>query len=167
MFLLAGDPAAGSYIVDAREIARRSAENSLKGADTYFAGYPNAAEVSPIQCPDNLAIDPQGRLWIVTDTDNKNHPNNGCFVVPTSGPAARPAQSSSPAVPMVAKSAAANSRPTGARCSSSIQHPGEGGSIDNPRSHWPDGNGLARARAALSSPSNVRTASTESAPIKA
>ena len=30
----------------------------------------------------------------------------------------------------------------------SIQHPGEGGSIDNPRSHWPDGNGMP-ARAAL------------------
>ncbi len=30
----------------------------------------------------------------------------------------------------------------------SIQHPGEGGTLDNPRSHWPDGNGLP-ARASL------------------
>ena len=29
-----------------------------------------------------------------------------------------------------------------------IQHPGEGGTLDKPRSHWPDGNGLP-ARAAL------------------
>jgi secreted PhoX family phosphatase len=30
----------------------------------------------------------------------------------------------------------------------SIQHPGEGGTIDNPRSHWPDGHGMP-ARAAV------------------
>src|SRR5690349_2157314 len=147
VFLLAGDPAAGSYIVDAREIARRSAENSLKGADTYFAGYPNAAEVSPIQCPDNLAIDPQGRLWIVTDTDNKNHPNNGCFVVPTTGPQ-RGLLKQLASGPNGCEVCGCEFTPDGRTLFLSIQHPGEGGSIDRPISHWPDGNGRP-ARAAL------------------
>ena len=30
----------------------------------------------------------------------------------------------------------------------SIQHPGEGGTLEKPHSHWPDGNGLP-ARATL------------------
>ena len=40
-----------------------------------------------VHCPDNLGIDPQGRLWIVTDSDDGNgRPNNGCFVMETDGP---------------------------------------------------------------------------------
>ncbi|GAB3534905.1 PhoX family phosphatase [Arthrobacter tecti] len=35
-------------------------------ASTYFGGYP-ADEVSPISCPDNLAFDSAGNLWISTD----------------------------------------------------------------------------------------------------
>src|SRR5699024_515979 len=33
---------------------------------TYFAGFP-ADQVSPISCPDNLAFDSVGNLWISTD----------------------------------------------------------------------------------------------------
>ena len=32
----------------------------------YFLGY-DRADVSPISCPDNVAFDPQGNLWIATD----------------------------------------------------------------------------------------------------
>ena len=39
----------------------------------------------------------------------------------------------------------------------SIQHPGEGGTFEKPRSHWPDGNGLP-ARGPPWWPSNARTA---------
>lgn len=147
VFLLAGDPAAGSYIVDAREIALRSTANSLTGADTYFAGYPNAADLSPIQCPDNLGIDPQGRLWIVTDTDNKNHPNNGCYVVPTTGPQ-RGLLKQLASGPNGCEVCGCEFTPDGRTLFLTIQHPGEGGSLENPISHWPDGNGLP-ARAAL------------------
>ena len=87
VFLLAGDPAEG-------RLHRRCADlapGKVGITDTYFAGYPNRADVKRVHCPDNLGIDPQGRLWIVTDTDDHGRPNNGCFVMPTSGPTARPA----------------------------------------------------------------------------
>ncbi|POH57375.1 PhoX family protein [Arthrobacter glacialis] len=37
-----------------------------KNTETYFSGFP-ASKVSPISCPDNLAFDTQGNLWISTD----------------------------------------------------------------------------------------------------
>lgn len=147
VFLLAGDPAAGSYIVDAREIARRCAESSLTGDHTYFAGYPDAAGLSPIQCPDNLGIDPQGRLWIVTDSDNRDHPNNGCFVVPTSGPQ-RGLLKQLASGPNGCEVCGCEFTPDGRTLFLTIQHPGEGGRLTHPISHWPDGAGLP-ARAAL------------------
>jgi len=143
VFLLAGDPAVGRYIVDARELAA----GSLSGADTYFAGYPNRAEQTQVHCPDNLGIDPQGRLWIVTDSDNRGHPNNGCFVVPTSGPQ-RGHLKQLASGPTGCEVCGCEFTPDGRTLFLSIQHPGEGGSLEKPRSHWPDGNGLP-ARAAL------------------
>ncbi|HEU4779137.1 MAG TPA: PhoX family phosphatase [Steroidobacteraceae bacterium] len=143
VFLLAGDPAAGRYIVDARDLA----SGSLAGSDTYFAGYPNAAEQTQVHCPDNLGIDPQGRLWIVTDSDDKGHPNNGCFVVPTSGPQ-RGLLKQLASGPTGSEVCGCEFTPDGRTLFLSIQHPGEGGTLEKPRSHWPDGNGLP-ARAAL------------------
>jgi secreted PhoX family phosphatase len=143
VFLLAGNPAEGRYIVDARELAA----GRLAGTDTYFAGYPNRAEQSQIHCPDNLGIDPQGRLWIVTDSDNRGNPNNGCFVVPTSGPQ-RGLLKQLASGPTSCELSGCEFTPDGRTLFLSIQHPGEGGTIDNPRSHWPDGNGMP-ARAAV------------------
>ena len=143
VFMLAGDPASGRYIVDARELV----PGSLASTDTYFGGYPNRADVSPIHCPDNLGIDPQGRLWIVTDTDTNGHPNNGCFVVPTSGPERGLARQLASG-PTGCEVCGCEFTPDGRTLFLSIQHPGEGGTVDNPRSHWPDGNGMP-ARAAL------------------
>ena len=58
VFLLAGKPSEGRYIVDARELAA-----GKPGArDTYFGGYAGAAEQAEIHCPDNLGIDPQAAL---------------------------------------------------------------------------------------------------------
>jgi secreted PhoX family phosphatase len=146
VFLLAGNPAAGRYIVDARELARES-RGSLASTDTYFAGYPNREELSHIQCPDNLGIDPQGRLWIVTDSDNKGHPNNGCFVVPTAGPQ-RGLLKQLASGPNGCEVCGCEFTPDGKTLFLTIQHPGEGGSLERPISHWPDGNGRP-ARAAL------------------
>jgi secreted PhoX family phosphatase len=143
VFMLAGDPASGRYIVDSRDLV----PGSLASTDTYFGGYPNRADVSPIHCPDNLGIDPQGRLWIVTDTDTNGHPNNGCFVVPTSGPQRGLARQLASG-PTGCEVCGCEFTPDGRTLFLSIQHPGEGGTLDNPRSHWPDGNGMP-ARAAL------------------
>lgn len=142
VFLLAGNPAAGRYLVDATEL-----RGSLTGNDTYYAGYANAADVSPVHCPDNLGFDPQGRLWIVTDSDNKGVPNNGCFVVPTDGPE-RGLLRQLASGPNGCEVCGCEFAPDGRTLFLSIQHPGEGGTISKPISHWPDGNGLP-ARAAL------------------
>jgi secreted PhoX family phosphatase len=137
VFLMAGDPAKGRYIVDARDLA----PGTVASTDTYFAGYPHREEVSQLHCPDNLGIDPQGRLWIVSDTDDHNRPNNGCFVVPTSGPQ-RGLLKQLASGPAGCEVCGCEFTPDGRTLFLAIQHPGEGGSIDNPRSHWPDGNGL-------------------------
>ena len=52
-------------------------------ADTYFAGF-DKAKVSPISCPDNLAFDSHGNLWISTD-GNALDSNDGLFAVALDG----------------------------------------------------------------------------------
>jgi len=137
VFLLAGNPAEGRFIVDAAELV----PGKLTSQDTYYAGFANRAEVSEIHCPDNLGIDPSGRLWIVSDSDTHGYPNNGCFVVPTEGPErGRLRQLASG--PAGCEVCGCEFTPDGRTLFLSIQHPGEGGSLENPRSHWPDGNGL-------------------------
>jgi secreted PhoX family phosphatase len=142
LFLLAGNPADGRYIADATTL-----RGSLNGKDTYFAGYPRATDLSPVHCPDNLGIDPQGRLWIVTDSDNKGNPNNGCYVVPTSGPERGLLQQLASG-PTGCEVCGCEFTPDGRTLFLTIQHPGEGGTLESPRSQWPDGNGLP-PRAAL------------------
>ncbi|WP_264000661.1 PhoX family protein, partial [Mycobacterium pseudoshottsii] len=55
-----------------------------KAADTYFAGF-DKSKVSPISCPDNLAFDGHGNLWISTD-GNALDSNDGLFAVALDGP---------------------------------------------------------------------------------
>jgi uncharacterized protein len=106
--------------------------------DTYFAGF-DRTQVSPISCPDNVAFDRHGNLWISTD-GNALGSNDGLFVVPLAGPhrghvkqfltVPRGGETCGPVIEddfvLV-----------------SVQHPGEidGASADNPLSHWPDGPG--------------------------
>ncbi|MDP9393181.1 MAG: PhoX family phosphatase [Actinomycetota bacterium] len=63
LFIVAGDPSA---------------------PDTYFGGY-DKSQVSPISCPDNVAFDRSGNLWISTD-GNQLGSNDGLFAVATEGP---------------------------------------------------------------------------------
>ncbi|KMS67357.1 phosphatase, partial [Streptomyces regensis] len=53
-------------------------------ADTYFGGF-DKSKVSPISCPDNVAFDGYGNLWISTD-GNELGSNDGLFSVPVDGP---------------------------------------------------------------------------------
>jgi secreted PhoX family phosphatase len=144
VFLLAGKPSEGRYLLDARELAA-----GVPGPqDTWFAGYANAAEQTEIHCPDNLGIDPQGRLWIVTDGEADNgRPNNGCFVMETQG-ARRGLVKQLASGPNGCEISGCEFTPDGRTLFLSIQHPGEGGSLARAISHWPDGNGLP-ARAAV------------------
>ena len=121
MLLVCGDPAA---------------------ADTYFAGF-DKTKVSPISCPDNLAFDSHGNMWISTD-GNALKSNDGLFAVALEGPnrgetkqfltVPRGAETCGPIV-------------TDDLVTVCVQHPGDGDeySIDKPLSHWPEGgDGTAR-----------------------
>jgi secreted PhoX family phosphatase len=105
---------------------------------TYFGGFPKE-QVSPISCPDNLAFDPHGNLWISTD-GNQLGSHDGLFGVALTGrhrgmvrqflTVPRGAETCGPIVEEK-------------RVLVAVQHPGEidGASADNPASVWPDGPG--------------------------
>jgi uncharacterized protein len=105
---------------------------------TYFAGY-DKTKVSPISCPDNVAFDGAGNLWIATD-GNALGTNDGLFAVPLAGPerghvkqfltVPYGAETCGPFVAADRRSVFVN-----------VQHPGEisGATFDKPASTWPDG----------------------------
>ncbi|RVW02214.1 PhoX family protein [Rhodococcus xishaensis] len=111
-------------------------------ADTYFGGF-DKSQVSPISCPDNLAFDPYGNLWISTD-GNALKSNDGLFSVVLEGER-RGETKQFLTVPVGAETCGPIIDDK--RVVVCVQHPGEtdDGSIDSPSSHWPDG-GSAQPR---------------------
>jgi secreted PhoX family phosphatase len=145
VFLLAGDPRnpAARFLTRAEDLSA----GALTREDTYYGGFRDPTRVSPIACPDNLGFDPSGRLWVVTDGADELIGNDGCFVVPTNGPDRGLLQQVMSA-PVGAEVCGCEFTPDGTTLFLSVQHPGEGGSVDKPVSHWPDGHGLP-ARSAV------------------
>ncbi|WP_156727636.1 PhoX family protein [Streptomyces apocyni] len=117
LFLVAGDP---------------------EDPSSYFAGFPKD-KVSPISCPDNVAFDPYGNLWISTD-GNKLGSHDGLFGVATHGPR-RGELKQFLTVPTGAETCGPIIQDR--RVLVAVQHPGEvsGASVENPASQWPDGPG--------------------------
>ncbi|HEY3502494.1 MAG TPA: PhoX family phosphatase [Actinocatenispora sp.] len=109
-----------------------------KDPSTYFAGFDKAL-VSPISCPDNLAFDPAGNLWISTD-GNALGAHDGLFAVPLAGPD-RGYVRQFLSVPTGAETCGPFVTADGRTVLAAVQHPGEvdGASVDEPASHWPDG----------------------------
>ncbi|WP_149183573.1 PhoX family protein [Streptomyces sp. TRM49041] len=105
---------------------------------TYFAGYPKE-KVSPISCPDNLAFDPHGNLWISTD-GNRLGSHDGLFGVATQGER-RGELKQFLTVPVGAETCGPIIQ--NRRVLVAVQHPGEvdGASVETPASAWPDGRG--------------------------
>ena len=117
MFLLAGDPAQGS---------------------TWFAGFDHEL-VSPISAPDNITFDLDGNLWISTDGMPRNLPgNDGLYAVPTAGEERGYLRQFFSAVPG-SEVSGPEFTPDNTALFASVQHPGEGGSYEQPTSSWPDG----------------------------
>ncbi|CDO08041.1 PhoX family phosphatase [Mycolicibacterium cosmeticum] len=114
-------------------------------ADTYYGGF-DKTKVSPISCPDNVAFDGHGNLWISTD-GNALDSNDGLFAVALDGDR-RGETKQFLTVPVGAETC--GPVVTDDLITVSVQHPGEGDdhSLDNPLSHWPDG-GNAPARPAV------------------
>ncbi|MEU5400759.1 PhoX family protein [Streptomyces sp. NPDC005963] len=117
LFLVAGDP---------------------KDPQTYFAGFPKD-RVSPISCPDNVAFDPHGNLWISTD-GNQLGSHDGLFGVATQGER-RGELKQFLTVPIGAETCGPVIQDR--RVLVAVQHPGEvdGASVEKPASAWPDGRG--------------------------
>ena len=125
IFILAGDPEHGG---------------------TWYGGHEG---VSPFAAPDNLTFDLDGNIWISTDGLPANLPgNDGLFVAPTEGQERGFSRQFFSTVP-------------GAECSGpiftpdntalfvSVQHPGEGGTLEEPVSLWPDGREAPRPTVVL------------------
>ncbi|WP_405571262.1 PhoX family protein [Streptomyces sp. NBC_01167] len=105
---------------------------------TYFAGFPKN-KVSPISCPDNVAFDPHGNLWISTD-GNQLGSHDGLFGVATQGER-RGELKQFLTVPIGAETCGPLIQDR--RVLVAVQHPGEvdGASVEKPASAWPDGPG--------------------------
>jgi secreted PhoX family phosphatase len=105
---------------------------------TYFAGY-DKSKVSPISCPDNVAFDPAGNLWIATD-GNALGSNDGLFAMPLAG-SERGHVKQFLTVPFGAETCGPFLTEDGKSVFTAVQHPGEvdGASFDKPASRWPDG----------------------------
>jgi uncharacterized protein len=117
IFLLCGDPAT---------------------PDTYFAGYPKEL-VSPIGSPDNMTFDNEGNIWLATDGSQPvGDSNNGLFACPTEGPERGHVQLFL-TVPVGAETCGPLLTRDNRSLFIAVQHPGEGGTVEAPVSHWPGG----------------------------
>lgn len=107
-----------------------------KAADTYFGGF-DKFKVSPISCPDNVAFDPAGGLWVSTDGNALGF-NDGLYSVATEGPN-RGETKLFLTVPVGAETC--GPLVLADRVIVNVQHPGEddAATVENPVSHWPDG----------------------------
>ena len=106
-------------------------------ASTYFAGFP-PAQVSPISCPDNVAFDSVGNLWISTD----GAPGvigycDGLFKVPLTGPERGHVQQFL-SVPRDAETCGPVIRDNDSMVYVAVQHPGENGTWAAQTSQFPD-----------------------------
>lgn len=143
VFVLAGDPAGGAL----RAAAPALGAGVWTANETYFGGQADAAELSAFANPDNLGFDADGNLWIVTDGLQPRGNNNGCFVCPTQG-ASRAVVRQFMSGPVGAEICGCEFAPDGGTLFLTVQHPGNGGTIESPISHWPDG-GDAPPRSSL------------------
>ncbi|WP_238154832.1 PhoX family protein [Kribbella soli] len=115
LFLVCGDPAA---------------------QETYFGGF-DKAKVSPISCPDNVAFDGSGNLWISTD-GNVLGSNDGIFTVPVAGPN-RGQVKQFLSVPLASEACGPLVSDDDKTAFVAVQHPGETdtATFEKPSSTWP------------------------------
>lgn len=133
IFMLCGNPkdAAGKLLTSLDG-------TPLADQDTYFAGYAEADAISPIATPDNITFDRAGNLWIATDGQPESIAiNDGIFAVPTQGPQ-RGQVRQFLSGPKGCEICGPLFTPDNETLFVNIQHPGEGGSLTQPVSDWPD-----------------------------
>ncbi|MDP2698395.1 PhoX family phosphatase [Thalassospira sp.] len=100
------------------------------------AVYHPAAE-SWVSCPDNMAVDHRGRLWISTDgAPNSNIPD-GMHATDVEGPG-RALTKFFFACPEGAEMCGPEFTPDGKTLFLAVQHPADGSTYDAPSTRWPD-----------------------------
>ena len=111
--------------------------------ETYFAGYPKQL-VSQISCPDNVAFDKVGNLWISTDGAVLGS-HDGLFRVPVAGPR-RGRVEQFLTVPVGAETCGPLISQDQRSVFIAVQHPGEtdGATFENQSSTWPHTDGFPR-----------------------
>ncbi|MBO6805477.1 PhoX family phosphatase [Thalassospira sp.] len=100
------------------------------------AVYHPAAE-SWVSCPDNMAIDHRGRLWISTDGAPKSDIPDGMHATDVDGPG-RALTKFFFACPTGAEMCGPEFTPDGKTLFLAVQHPADGSSYDAPSTRWPD-----------------------------
>ena len=127
-----GDPAAETFTWQIFLIA-----GEPDAPETYFAGF-DKTQVSPISCPDNVAFDPAGNLWLATD-GNALGSNDGLFATNVSGPE-RGHLKQFLTMPLGAETCGPYTTDDHRTVFVAVQHPGEttGSTFDLPSSTWPD-----------------------------
>lgn len=111
--------------------------------ETYFAGF-DKSQVSPISCPDNVAFDDRGNLWISTD-GNALGSNDGVFRVPVTG-AERGNVTQFLTVPRGAEACGPLVADDNRSLWVAVQHPGEvdGATFEDQASTWPHSDDFPR-----------------------
>jgi hypothetical protein len=108
--------------------------------ETYYGGY-DKSQVSMISCPDNVAFDPSGRLWIATDgMPGATGMNDGLFATPVEGDDSGHLRRFL-SVPLGAECCGPFITDDGRTALIAVQHPGEGDGAtpENPISTFPYG----------------------------
>ena len=106
----------------------------------YYAGA-DPERCDELGCPDNLALDPDGRLWITTDGQPGSlDANDGVYAVATHGPE-RGRTRRFLSAPKGSEVTGPEFTPDGRTLFLSVQHPGEGAGLERPGSQWPHGGG--------------------------
>jgi secreted PhoX family phosphatase len=110
---------------------------------TYFADFPKEM-VSKIANPDNITFDAAGNLWITTDGQPSSlEVKDGIFAVPTEGAERGYLRQFFSTVPGAEMSGPILT-PDNTTLFAAIQHPGEGGTYEEPITSWPGTSGTPR-----------------------
>lgn len=118
-----------------------------EGESFRYEVYLTGGTQSGLSCPDNLAFDRAGNMWVVCDISSSRigkgayqpFGNNGVFVVPTAGASAGDAFQFASG-PVGAEITGPCFTPDGSTLFLAIQHPGEDSkSLEQPNSRWPSG----------------------------
>jgi secreted PhoX family phosphatase len=109
--------------------------------------HPQTTQAGWFGMPDNLAVDPDGRVWIATDGNSQKATgrNDGLWALETEGPL-RGLSRHFFSAPAGAEVCGPTFTPDGRTLFLAIQHPGEAeddapadqGTFENPASRWPD-----------------------------